>query len=62
MQTKGNLTTGATIDTVNRTFADAALQALSKQDLLTNASNAGGPFGFAFQFSNFAALLTFLET
>jgi MSHA biogenesis protein MshL len=62
LQTNGSLATGANIDTVARTFADSALQALPGQDLIGNAANAGGLFGLAFQASNFAALLTFLET
>jgi MSHA biogenesis protein MshL len=62
LQTDGALATGASIDNVNRTFADAALAARPGQDLVANAANSGGLFGLAFQSSNFAALISFLET
>lgn len=62
LQTDGSLATDATVNGANRTFANAALQALPGQDLLTNAANLGGLFGIAFQSSNFAALISFLET
>ncbi len=61
LQTNGQLATGATgIDPVARTFTNAKLQALPGQDIVTNP--VGGLFGLAFQTSNFAALLNFLET
>ncbi|MDQ9170218.1 secretin N-terminal domain-containing protein [Oxalobacteraceae bacterium R-40] len=62
LQRNGALATGANIDSGARTFSDAALDAIPGLELVSNASNLGGLFGLAFQTSNFAALLSFLET
>ena len=61
LQTTGPLATGATaIDSVARTFTNAKLESIPGQDIVTNP--AGALFGLAFQTSNFAALLNFLES
>lgn len=61
LQRSGYLASGATaIDPIAGTYTDAQLQALPGQNLLS--STAGSLFGLAFQTSNFAALLSFLET
>jgi MSHA biogenesis protein MshL len=61
LQTGGYLASGASaINTTAGTFTGAQLQALPGQNLLS--STAGSLFGLAFQTSNFAALLSFLET
>lgn len=63
LQTSGSLATGATaIDTVAGTFTNPVLSALPGVNLVTNPTNAAGLFGLAFQTSNFAALIQFLET
>jgi MSHA biogenesis protein MshL len=61
LQTSGSLAAGATaIDSTSRTFTGAQLQSSPGQDLVSRT--AGSLFGLAFQTSNFAALLSFLET
>ena len=61
LQNSGSLATGAaSIDSVARTFTGAKLEATPGQDMITNP--AGALFGLAFQTSNFAALLNFLES
>lgn len=61
LQNTGSLATGAaSIDSVARTFTGAKLEATPGQDIVTNP--AGALFGLAFQTSNFAALLNFLES
>ncbi|PWB49920.1 MAG: pilus (MSHA type) biogenesis protein MshL [Nitrosomonadales bacterium] len=63
MQTSGSLATGASaIDTVAGTFTNPILSALPGVNMVTNPTNIGGLFGLAFQTSNFAALIQFLET
>lgn len=62
LQRDGSLATRTTVDFADRTFSNSALQALPGQDLLSNAANLGSMFGIAFQSSNFAALISFLET
>lgn len=65
LQNNGPLATGvATLDTATKTFTGGKLGSLTPgQDLFAAASaGAGGLFGLAFQTSNFAALLSFLET
>jgi MSHA biogenesis protein MshL len=63
----GALATGATAVTTNPstgavTLANPLLSSLPGSDLLTDTRNLGSLFGLAFQTSNFAALLNFLET
>jgi len=63
LQTNGSLATGASaIDTVAGTFTNPILSALPGVNLVTNPTNTAGLFGLAFQTSNFAALIQFLET
>ncbi|BCB25407.1 pilus (MSHA type) biogenesis protein MshL [Sulfurimicrobium lacus] len=63
LQTNGSLATGASaIDTVAGTFTNPSLSALPGTNLVTNPTNVAGLFGLAFQTSNFAALIQFLET
>jgi MSHA biogenesis protein MshL len=63
LQTSGPLATGATaIDFAAGTYTNPVLDALPGVNLVTNPSNIGGLFGLAFQTSNFAALIQFLET
>lgn len=63
LQSSGPLANGATgIDFVNRTFASGQLISNPGQNLVTSATSLGSMFGLAFQTSNFAALLSFLET
>jgi MSHA biogenesis protein MshL len=59
LQTSGALAAGATAIGTN-TFTGAQLESVPGQNLLNRA--AGSLFGLAFQTSNFAALLSFLET
>ncbi|OGS93749.1 MAG: general secretion pathway protein GspD [Gallionellales bacterium GWA2_59_43] len=61
LQTAGPLATGATaIDFTANTFTAPKVAATAGANLVTNA--AAGLFGLAFQTSNFAALLSFLES
>ncbi|MBI4937712.1 MAG: secretin N-terminal domain-containing protein [Nitrosomonadales bacterium] len=61
LQTAGPLASGATtIDSATRAVTGARLDSIPGQDMV--AATAGGLFGLAFQTSNFAALLNFLET
>lgn len=61
LQTSGPLASGAaTIDSATRAVTGARLDSIPGQDMV--AATAGGLFGLAFQTSNFAALLNFLET
>lgn len=46
---------------VGASLSNNALSSIPGSNLVANASNAGGLFGMAFQTSNFAALLNFLE-
>jgi len=64
LQTSGPLATGATaIDSAGRTFTSPRLQSNPGIDMVTNPTLLGaGLFGLAFQTSNFAALINFLET
>lgn len=63
LQTSGPLATGATaMDFAARTYTNPVLDALPGVSLATNPANIGGLFGLAFQTSNFAALIQFLET
>lgn len=63
LQTSGTLAGGvSSIDYAARTYSGSMLNSLPGQDLVTDPSLVGGLFGLAFQTSNFAALLSFLET
>lgn len=64
LQTNGPLATGvSTFDPVTRTYTNPRLESTVGQDIVTNPALLGaGLFGLAFQTSNFAALLSFLET
>ncbi|BAN36471.1 mannose-sensitive hemagglutinin L [Sulfuricella denitrificans skB26] len=63
LQTSGPLATGATaMDFAARTYTNPVLDALPGVSMVTNPANVGGLFGLAFQTSNFAALIQFLET
>lgn len=63
LQSNGTLANGvAAIDTTNRTFTGGSFLSDVGQNLISSAANAGGLFGLAFQSSNFAALISFLET
>jgi MSHA biogenesis protein MshL len=59
----GPIGTGATgVDPLTGALSDPLLSAVAGVNLLTSAANAGSIFGLAYQSSNFAALLQFLET
>ncbi|HEV7577375.1 MAG TPA: secretin N-terminal domain-containing protein [Caldimonas sp.] len=59
----GPIGTGATgIDPVTGALTDPLLSATAGVNLLSSAANLGSMFGLAFQSSDFAALLQFLET
>ncbi len=61
LQTAGSLATGATsVDLTNNTFTAPKIASTPGTDIATNT--AAGLFGMAFQTSNFAALLSFLES
>ena len=62
LQPDGSLATGAGVDFSTLTFTNPTLGVRPGQDYATNQSNLGALFGLAFQTSNFAALLSFLET
>ncbi len=63
LQTSGPLATGvSSIDYVAKTFTGSSLSSSPGSDLITDPSLIGGLFGLAFQTSNFAALMQFLET
>lgn len=63
LQRDGYLATGAsTIDSAAGTYSNPTLEALPGVNMVTNPTNIGGLFGLAFQTSNFAALIQFLET
>jgi MSHA biogenesis protein MshL len=64
LQNQGSLGTGATgIDLAARTFSGAQLASNPGRDIFTGGvAGAGSLFGLAFQSSNFAALISFLET
>jgi MSHA biogenesis protein MshL len=64
LQNQGTLATGAaSIDSATRTFSGAQLASNAGRDIVTGgAPGPGGLFGLAFQSSNFAALISFLET
>ncbi|MDP4027642.1 MAG: secretin N-terminal domain-containing protein [Gallionella sp.] len=50
------------VDGTSTAISNSALSALPGATLISNAANAGTMFGLAFQTSNFAALLSFLES
>lgn len=59
----GTLASGATtVNGANQSFTDPLLSANPGNDLVSAVRNLGGLFGLAFQTSNFAAILQFLET
>jgi MSHA biogenesis protein MshL len=61
LQTTGPLVTGAaSIDNTTKTFTGGQLLSDAGKNIVTGT--AGGLFGLAFQTSNFAALLNFLES
>ncbi len=61
LQTGGSLAVGATsIDSTAGTFSNPQLESRPGTNLLSQTT--GSLFGFAFQSSNFAALLSFLQT
>lgn len=64
LQPSGVLAVGAAdINRATRTFTDAPLSAFPGQDLVGGSkSGIAGIFGLAFQTSNFASLISFLET
>ncbi|MGB0127104.1 MAG: hypothetical protein WBP72_05635, partial [Rhodocyclaceae bacterium] len=63
LQKDGDLFAGGTsIDTATQTVVDASLAAAAGTNLVSAVRNVGGLFGLAFQTSNFAAILQFLET
>lgn len=63
LQTVGTLATGVSaLDYAARTYSGSKLNSVPGQDLVTDPSLLGGLFGLAFQASNFAALISFLET
>ena len=63
LQTGGTLATGvSSINYAARTYAGSKLNSIPGQDLITDPALLGGLFGLAFQASNFAALISFLET
>ncbi len=63
LQTTGPLATGvSSIDYATKTFSGSSLYSNPGGDLVTDPSLLGGLFGLAFQTSNFAALMQFLET
>jgi MSHA biogenesis protein MshL len=63
LQRNGHLATGATaMDFAAGTYTSPVLDALPGVNLVANPTNIGGLFGLAFQTSNFAALIQFLET
>jgi MSHA biogenesis protein MshL len=63
LQTGGTLATGvSSINYGARTYVGSKLNSVPGQDLLTDPALIGGLFGLAFQASNFAALISFLET
>lgn len=63
LRNDGTLVTGASgINQPDQGFSDSALAASPGSSLVTAARNIGGLFGLAFQTSNFAAILQFLET
>ncbi len=63
LQTSGPLATGvSSIDYAAKTFSGSSLYSNPGSDLVMDPSLLGGLFGLAFQTSNFAALLQFLET
>jgi MSHA biogenesis protein MshL len=64
LQNQGSLATGATaIDSAARTFSGAHLASSPGHDIIAGgAAGPGGLFGLAFQSSNFAGLISFLET
>jgi MSHA biogenesis protein MshL len=63
LQRDGALATGASaIDVGDRSFSAPELVSRPGDDLVSAVRNLGGLFGLAFQTSNFAAILQFLET
>lgn len=64
LQPTGSLTTGAgDVNQVTRTFSGAPISSLPGQDLVAGAKTGiNGMFGLAFQTSNFASLIAFLES
>ncbi len=63
LQTNGPLATGASaIDYAAGTYSNPVLDSIPGVNMVTNPTNIAGLFGLAFQTSNFAALIQFLET
>jgi MSHA biogenesis protein MshL len=63
LQPNGTITTGATsIDRTANTFVGGQLASRPGSDITSATSIGAGLFGLAFQTSNFAALLSFLES
>jgi MSHA biogenesis protein MshL len=63
LQPNGSLAVGASnIDAAARTFSGGDVISLPGQDIVQSGTGFGGLFGLAFQTSNFAALLSFLES
>ena len=62
LQPNGTLGTGGTAFDANGNLVNPALSAIPGAALAIDPRNAGGLLGLAFQTSNFAALLSFLET
>ncbi len=63
LQNSGPLATGvSSIDYASKTFTGSSLYSNPGSDLVMDPSLLGGLFGLAFQTSNFAALMQFLET
>jgi MSHA biogenesis protein MshL len=63
LQSNGTLADGVTaVDAAGRTFTGGSFLSDAGRNLISSAANLGGLFGLAFQSSNFAALISFLET
>ena len=63
LQREGALATGAeALDFVGRTFTNPTLSAIPGTELVGGTNLGAGIFGLAFRASNFAGLLSFLET
>lgn len=63
LQPTGALATGTSlIDPTTRTFTGGRLHSTPGQDIVSGTAMANGLFGLAFQTTDFAALISFLET
>jgi MSHA biogenesis protein MshL len=63
LQNNGPLATGSeSVDSTTKTFTNPSLGTTPGTDFVGGTNLGPGLFGFAFQSSNFAALLSFLET